>query len=143
MQQIHDGSVDVSRVGDEPKEFVLRKNEACERLLQRLDALGIQEFRILICMTDGVCRGCYPTRTVFRGGRRYSPARLYDVLALQYELGFLVSDSIRDSLCDTPLDGSEWIAESIVCLTGERLINASVSAVVSAAHSEETVVPLY
>lgn len=120
------GMVPESCEGD-PKQFVLRGNEECERLLDTLERSGVTFFRCLCRTRDGETGDVFPAMLEFKRGLRLSSSRYQGIQWTATLASRLISDAAIEAVEHTSAEGHELLIEAAVSLTDPRSIYAAVT----------------
>jgi hypothetical protein len=100
-------------VEGEPKQFVLRGNEECKRLLDTLERLGVTWFEY-VYWRDEMGSDNFITWPIFKKkGIRFSATHLESVKMAQIKLTCLLDDALEHSLAGT----YEEDADLMVCFS--------------------------
>lgn len=112
-----------------PKQFILRGNKECERLLDALECAGVTFFRCL-CRTRDVQTGdAFPAMLELRKGVRLSSARYEDIKWVAYSLSRLITDAVIEAVEQTSAEGFELLIEASVDVTAPGEITAWATAI--------------
>jgi len=112
-------------VEGDPKPFVLRGNEECERLLDTLEHLGVTWFQY-VYWRDQMGSDSYITWPIFKKkGIRFSATHLESVKMAQIQLTGLLDDALEQSLAGTyEEDADLMVCFSVSVSEGRREISA-------------------
>lgn len=126
-----------------PKQFVLRGNEACERLLDTLECSGVTFFRCLSRTRDVQTADDFPAMLEIHKGVRLSSAG-YDNIKRAASLPIrLTSDAVIEAIEQTSAEGHELLIEVTVNVTDPREINAWAPAIYACEPNfKDRVIPL-
>lgn len=102
---------------NEPRQFVLRDDAACTAILERLEKLGVTDFRCFMRVRADDGADVFTTIPGFKKGTALSARRLQDAKELGWGLGNLVADAVTEALSGTSADGYDLLIESNVIVT--------------------------
>lgn len=102
---------------DEPRQLVLRDDPACTALLERLEKLGVSDFRCFMRARADDGADVFTTIPEFQKGAAISVRRLRDAKQLCWQLGNLVADAVTEALSGTSADGYDLLIESNVIVS--------------------------
>lgn len=114
-------------VEGDPKQFVLRGNVECERLLDTLERSGVTFFRCLCRTRDGQTGDDFPAMLEFKRGVRLSSSRYEGIKRAASLVSRLISDAALEAVEATSAEGQELLIEAAVSVTAPRGIHVAVT----------------
>jgi hypothetical protein len=104
-------------VEGDPKQFVLRGNAECEKMLETLDQLGVASFNCL-CRTRYVQSGdVFATIPKFKKGVRITRRRLQEAEPRTRSLCDCIQEAVFQAVEKTGVEGYDFLIEAIVVIS--------------------------
>jgi hypothetical protein len=104
----------------EPTRFILRGDQECARLLDKLEQSGVTAFRCLIrtwfTPDDGMAANVFTTTPAFRPGIRLSQGRLREAEHRCWKMGNVIEEVATEAVSSTSAEGRDLVIEAKVVI---------------------------